>query len=73
MSNYFKVQSKKVYAQMQEVEDEKYRERVTKKKELDALDAEYVVDSIKHAGALAIAVLLRNGALIIDVQIQSCE
>ena len=55
MSNYFKVQSKKVYALMQEVEDEKYRETVMKKKELDALDAEYVVDSIKQVGSIAIA------------------
>ena len=55
LSNYFKAQSKKVYALMQDVEDEKYRERVVKEKELDTLDAEYVVDSIKHAGAIAIA------------------
>ena len=55
MSNYYKVQSKKVYALMQEVEDEKYRETVMKKKELDALDAEYVVDSIKQVGSIAIA------------------
>ena len=55
LSSYYKAQSKKVYALMQDVEDEKYRERVVKEKELDTLDAEYVVDSIKHAGAIAIA------------------
>ena len=39
---------------MQEAEDEKYREKVMMKMECDALDAEYVVDSTKYLGAIAI-------------------
>ena len=51
---------------MQEVEDEKNREKVIKKKELDALDADYVVDSIKLEVLTIlhlITAMLRSGKL----------
>ena len=40
MSSCFNVQSKRVHALMQEVENERYREKVQKKKKLDALNNE---------------------------------
>lgn len=55
ISNYFAVQSKKVYILHEELENEMYREEMGKKKEKDALDAEkkLVVEQARSAKVIA--------------------
>ena len=54
MLSYCKKQLKRMHALMQEVESERYREKIQKKKELDAVKDEYVLAFSKYRSETAI-------------------